>query len=104
MSTERVIVHESVAAELVSSIKEIVAKLKAGDTSLDASCQLGPLFTERSAERIIGVLQKSQQEGAQVVLGDLARDRSVIQPHILTGIKPGMSLWDEESFGPGAII
>lgn len=104
MSTERVIVHESVAEPLISSIKEIVSKLKAGDISTDASCQLGPLFTERSAERIVDVLKKSQEAGAQVLLGDLTRDKAVLQPHILTGVKPGMALWDEESFGPGAII
>ncbi|KXN85580.1 Salicylaldehyde dehydrogenase [Leucoagaricus sp. SymC.cos] len=104
MSTERVIVHESVAESLVASIKEIVATLKAGDTSTDPSCQLGPLFSERSAERIVGVLKNSQDAGAQVLLGDLTRDKAVLQPHILTGVKPGMSLWDEESFGPVVVI
>ncbi|KAF5351245.1 hypothetical protein D9756_008444 [Leucocoprinus leucothites] len=104
MSTERVIVHESVAETLISSIKDIVSTLKAGDTSTDASSQLGPLFSERSAERVVDVLKKSREAGAQVILGDLSRDKAVVQPHILTGIKPGMPLWEEESFGPVMVI
>ena len=103
MSTERVIVHESIAENLISSIKEIASALKAGDTSVDSNCQLGPLVSESSARRIIDAVKKSQDSGAQVILGNLTRDKAIVQPHILTGVKPGMSLWEEESFGPGII-
>ncbi|KAF5354133.1 hypothetical protein D9756_007101 [Leucocoprinus leucothites] len=112
MSTERVIVHESIASTLTSLLREIVSTLKAGeiassttnDMGTGSTFQLSPLFSEGSAERIINVLKESQQAGAEVLLGDLKRDKNIVQPHILTGVKPGMTLWDEESFGPVVII
>jgi len=104
MSTDRVIVHQSIAEKMISSIKEIASTLKAGDISTDPSCQLGPVVSETSAERIIGALKKSQEYGAQVILGNLARDKAIVQPHIITGVKPGTPLWEEESFGPGVDI
>lgn len=103
MSTERVIVHKDIAETFISSVREIVKDLRAGDTSVDTSAKLGPLFSDKSAERLVNVLKKSQEAGAEVLLGDLTRDKAVIQPHLVRGIKPGMPLWDEESFGPGAV-
>ncbi|KAF9442523.1 ALDH-like protein [Macrolepiota fuliginosa MF-IS2] len=100
MSTERVIVHKDVAESLSSSVRNIISGLKAGDTTVDASAKLGPLFSERSAERLVDILKKTKNAGAHVLLGDLSRDKAVIQPHLLTGVKPGMALWDKESFGP----
>ncbi|KAF5354134.1 hypothetical protein D9756_007102 [Leucocoprinus leucothites] len=111
MSTERVIVHESIASTLTSSLCGIISTLKAGDitsttdaTGTGSTFQLSPLFSEGSAERIINVLKESQQAGAEVLLGDLTRAKNIVQPHILTGVKPGMTLWDEESFGPVVVI
>jgi len=101
MSTDRVIVHESIAEKMISSIKDIASTLKTGDIPTDPSCQLGPLISETSAQRVIDALKKSQEHGAQVILGNLTRDKAIVQPHILTGVKPGMPLWEEESFGPG---
>lgn len=27
-----------------------------------------------------------------------------MQPHVVTGVKPGMELWDRESFGPVIVL
>lgn len=101
MSTERVIAHKGIAETLVTAVRDIVTGLKAGESFTDPSVKLGPLFSERSAERLVSVLNESKEAGAEVLLGDLARDRAIVQPHIFRGVKPGMKLWDEESFGPG---
>lgn len=101
MSTERVIVHKDIADAFISAVREVVSGLKAGDTSSDTSAKLGPLSTEKQAQRLVGLVKQSQEGGAQVLLGDLTANKAVVQPHIVKGVKPGMALWEEESFGPG---
>ncbi|EKM78726.1 hypothetical protein AGABI1DRAFT_114330 [Agaricus bisporus var. burnettii JB137-S8] len=100
MSTERVIVHKDIADSLITAIREMASSIKAGGTPGDPNIQIGPLFSEKSAERFINILTEAKAAGAQALLGDLTRDKAVVQPHLFTGVKPGMKLWDEESFGP----
>ncbi len=104
MSTERVIVHKDIADTFIAAVREVVGSLKAGDTAVDTSCKLGPLSTEKQAQRFLGLVKQSQEAGAQILLGDLTANRAVVQPHIVRGVKPGMALWEEESFGPGTTI
>ncbi|KAF8962311.1 Aldehyde/histidinol dehydrogenase [Flammula alnicola] len=100
MSTERVIVQRGIAEQLMSEIKELCGSLKVGDVANDHSVSLGALFTESSADNIVGMIKEAQASGAELILGDTARQRSLLVPHMLKGVKPGMRVWDRESFGP----
>ncbi len=104
MSTERVIVHKDIADAFIAVVREISSGLKAGDIPVDADTKLGPLFSERSAQHVVELLKQSQEGGAEILLGDLTRDKAVVQPHLVRGVKPGMALWEEESFGPGTVF
>ena len=44
--------------------------------------------------------REAEADGADILLGDGNRKGAVIQPHIITNVKPGMRLWERESFGP----
>ncbi|EIN08994.1 aldehyde dehydrogenase [Punctularia strigosozonata HHB-11173 SS5] len=100
MSTERVIVQKPVAKPLLEAITNVAAKLKAGDPSSDASAKLSALFDAGSAQNIVNMISEAKAEGATVLLGDAKNVGAVVQPHVVTGVKPGMRLWDRESFGP----
>lgn len=97
MSTERVIVLRPIADALIAELIKSFDKVTVGGTEAGYSA----LFTERSAENVLGLISEAQDGGAKVLLGDLKRDGPCIRPHIITGVKPGMRLWDRESFGPG---
>lgn len=99
ISTERVIVQKEVAASLVEKIKTTVAKIKAGE-----GADLGGLFTEASAENIISMVKEAVNSGAELLVGDLQRNGTYVQPHIILGAKPGDRLWDRETFGPGELL
>ena len=101
MSTERVIIQRRVAHALVEELKTLFRKGRAGDTHTDPSANLGPLFTEGSAENVLGMIQDAVAQGAKVILGDLSRQGAVVQLHIVMDARPGMRLWERESFGPG---
>ncbi|KAJ7484216.1 Aldehyde/histidinol dehydrogenase [Mycena latifolia] len=98
MSTERVIVQRGAAEALIAHIKSLAASLTVG--SDPHSTMLGPLFTEASAENVVSMITEAQSAGAEVVLGDLAREGAVVRPHLVMGVKPGMRLWERETFGP----
>ena len=86
------------------ALTSIVSKLKAGNPfdSTDKAVRLSALFNEGSAENVINMIKEAKSDGAELLLGDLNRQGAVVQPHLVWGVKPGMRLWDKESFGPGA--
>ncbi|KAF9476799.1 aldehyde dehydrogenase [Pholiota conissans] len=100
MSTERVIVQSGIAEQLISQVKGLCESIKAGDTTTDRTSQIGALFTESLAENVVGMIKEAQASGAEVILGDTNRKRSVLVPHLIRNVKPGMRVWDRESFGP----
>src|SRR5690554_3108952 len=67
---------------------------------------VGPLITPQALKRVEGLVQQGVIEGAKLVLD--GRDPNVrgyekgnfIGPTILAGVKPGMSVYDTEIFGP----
>lgn len=101
MSTERVIVQKGAADALTAAIKDLCSNISAGDPSADKKSLLSALFTEGSAENVLKLVKSAQADGAEIILGDLTRDKTVVQPHVIKGVKPGMQLWGTESFGPG---
>jgi acyl-CoA reductase-like NAD-dependent aldehyde dehydrogenase len=106
MSTERVIVQNGVADKLIKAVTGIVSKLTT-TTSPSPSLgpgQIGPLFTPVHAQNVVAMLKGAEQDGAKIITGDLQLDGSVVQPHVVKGVKPGMKIWERESFGPGEIL
>lgn len=98
MSTDRVIVQRGAAERLIPRLTEIFKKVKAGVVG----GRLAPLLNEPLAENVLAMMREAKENGAEVLAGDLTRQGTVVQPHILSGVKPGMRAWDQESFGPGA--
>lgn len=101
MATERIIVQRGISKPLMESVTALVRNLKAGDPTKNA---LSPLFTEGSAGNVLNLIREARDGGAELLLGDLRRDGSIVQPHLLVGVKPGMRIWEEETFGPGESI
>src|ERR1700761_9526728 len=101
MSTERVIVQRGAAEPLIAQMQSLCQSLTAGDPK---SSKIGPLFTEGSAENVVSMISEARKAGAEVLVGDVLRNGAVVRPHIVNGVKPGMRLWERESFGPGLLI
>lgn len=98
MSTERIVVDESVADEFV---KKFVARAKAlpvGDPRQGA-CVIGPLITGDASKRLEQLIADSVSEGAKVVSGGKV-DGPFLSATILDHVTPQMRVYDEETFGP----
>lgn len=98
MSTERLIVVDTVADELIALIEAGRAILKQGDPS-DASIDMGPVVSEAAAERLLGLIGDAVSKGATLVGGGGVRG-AFVEPTLLDHVEPDMRLYREEVFGP----
>jgi acyl-CoA reductase-like NAD-dependent aldehyde dehydrogenase len=99
MSTERFVVDEAVADEFIARFAARASTLVTGDPKVDPACVVGPMINPSSAVRINRMLTDATSKGAQVVAGGLA-DGVVMPATIVDHVKPGMEIYDEETFGP----
>ncbi|KAJ3720157.1 aldehyde dehydrogenase [Lentinula raphanica] len=107
MSTERVIIQRGVFERLRDEICQLVRTIRSGEITeqeVDAKIRLGPLFSEGSAQNVLDMLHEAKEAGANILLGDSKRQEAYIQPHVVTDVKPGMTLWDRETFGPVIVL
>jgi alpha-ketoglutaric semialdehyde dehydrogenase len=104
-STSRLVVHRSVADDLVGVLAERAAKLVLGDPT-DPGTDVGPVIDRRSAERIRGMVEHALGEGAAVATGgrpvsvDGCEGGAFYEPTILRGVRPEHRIAREEVFGP----
>ncbi|MEO7000200.1 MAG: aldehyde dehydrogenase family protein, partial [Ktedonobacterales bacterium] len=101
----RVIVQGGARAELERRLIERVAALRLGH-GLDEHTDVGPLINASQAERVHGYMAVARSDGATIAIGgEPAREGPLAQgnfyqPTLLTEVKPGMRVAQEEIFGP----
>lgn len=98
MSTERVIVHRSIADALVQKLTEKARKLVA-TAPTDDGAVLGALVNAQAAQRVAALVEDARSHGATVLAGG-AVNGAIMQPTIIDGVRPEMKLYAEESFAP----
>lgn len=98
MSTERVLVQESIADQFIQKLIEKTRGIQAGDPTQNQFA-LGVLESTRAASRIQHLLEDAQQKGANLPLG-IQIQGTLMQPTIVLDIQAEMLLYREESFGP----
>jgi succinate-semialdehyde dehydrogenase/glutarate-semialdehyde dehydrogenase len=97
ISVERLFVHESIADELT---RRLVASLEYGD-------DMGSLVSEKQLETVREHLEDAIDKGAEVLAGGSARPDIgpyFHEPTLLTGVRDGMTLFRDETFGPVASL
>jgi acyl-CoA reductase-like NAD-dependent aldehyde dehydrogenase len=98
MSTERIIVEESVADLLAEKLAERARALPVGDPR-DQGTAIGPLVNQAAVERVSGLVRDAVDKGARALSGG-EPDGPCFPPTVLSGVTPDMRLYSEESFGP----
>ncbi|MDF0602857.1 aldehyde dehydrogenase family protein [Psychromarinibacter sp. C21-152] len=96
MSTERVIVDESVADRFVARLRAETNDLRGGAAG---PAPLGALVSPSAAVRLRAMIDDALAKGAEIVVGGDFSGGG-LQPTVLDRIAPGMRLYDEEAFGP----
>ena len=102
VSTERIYVHQSVFPAFLEKLTDRMRKLKLG-AALDYSVNIGSLTTAAQLQKVEAHIADAVAKGATVVAGGRRRPDLgplFFEPTILTGVRQGMKLFAEETFGP----
>jgi malonate-semialdehyde dehydrogenase (acetylating) / methylmalonate-semialdehyde dehydrogenase len=89
--------------KLLPPLREATAALRVGD-GLDEGVDVGPVVSGTACSRIREWIDRGEAEGASVVVDgrdeDSTNGGNFIGPTILDGVRPDMSVAQEEIFGP----
>ena len=101
MSTDRIIVAESIADRFIALLVERAAILRAGPP--EEGAPLGPLVSEAAALRLEALISEAEARGARRICGG-ARRGTFMDATVIDHVEPGMRLYSEELFGPVVAI
>jgi salicylaldehyde dehydrogenase len=99
MSTERLVVDEAVADEFVAKFAARAQELVMGDPRVNPACVIGPMVASESGPRLNALIDDALAKGATLACGGKAAG-AIMPATIVDHVKPGMKIYDEETFGP----
>jgi malonate-semialdehyde dehydrogenase (acetylating) / methylmalonate-semialdehyde dehydrogenase len=104
MAISALVAVDVIADELVERIKDRMGKLRTGDGTRGAD--MGPLVTAQHRDRVTSYLDAGVAAGAELVVDgrdaeyDADGEGFFLAPTLFDRVEPGMSVYDEEIFGP----
>lgn len=107
MAGSRVLVHEDIHDEFVDRLTERAGEIKLGDPR-DPETEMGPVAFRGQWEKVKEYVDTGLEEGAQLGFGgempDSTPGECFIQPTVLVDVDNGMTVAQEEIFGPVASV
>jgi benzaldehyde dehydrogenase (NAD) len=102
LTAGRHLVHERVADAYAEALVRKAKALVVGDP-FDEKVQVGPIINEGQAANVERIVAETIAKGAKVLTGG-SHNGLFFEPTVITGVTPGMAAFDEERFGPVAVI
>jgi malonate-semialdehyde dehydrogenase (acetylating)/methylmalonate-semialdehyde dehydrogenase len=105
MAVSVAVVVESVAAELLERVATRARSLVVGPSS-DPGSEMGPLITAAAVDRVAAAVGDAARAGAALVVDGRGlavaghADGYFVGPTVVDRVSTGMSVYDEELFGP----
>ena len=103
ISTQRVIVHDSIAEEFAARLVAGVEALKVGDP-LDPATDVGPLIDSGECTRVHSWIEEAEASGAKVLAGGAINADGTLQPTVIEGGSDTNEVWVGEVFGPVTVL
>ena len=98
MSTERLVVVDSIADDFVAAFKAKVSTMETGDPR-EGNTPLGAVIDMKTVEKVNALIDDALSKGATLVTGGKA-DSVLMPATILDGVTEDMAIYSDESFGP----
>jgi succinate-semialdehyde dehydrogenase/glutarate-semialdehyde dehydrogenase len=102
IAAKRFIVVKKIMDEFLEKFVGRVRNIRTGDPS-DPGTEMGPLSGKGQVETVHDQVIRSVKMGATVIEGGTF-ENAFYKPTIVTNVKPGMPLFEEEVFGPVAAV
>ncbi len=105
IAAKRFILTPGIADAFVERFRDEVAELTVGDP-MDEATRIGPMARADLRDELHEQVRDSIDAGAEAVIGCAVPpgDGAFYPASILDRVQPGMRAWDEEFFGPVAIV
>jgi acyl-CoA reductase-like NAD-dependent aldehyde dehydrogenase len=99
IALKRLYVHEKVHDALVAELAKLAKDAKVGD-GLAEGTMFGPVQNRMQFEKVKGFIEAGRRDGRIVAGGEASDKGFFIRPTIVSEIREGSRLVDEEQFGP----
>ena len=103
ISTQRVLVHTSIAAAFTDALVAHVETLVVGDP-MDETTDVSALISTAERDRVQEWVAEAEAEGATIVTGGRRSDDGVLLPTVIANATPSMKVCAQEVFGPVVTI
>ncbi len=104
-SVERIYVHAEVAAAFLDELVTRAKALRVGPGT-DPSTEMGPMIDAHQRAVVARHVEAALDAGAELLCGGAPIEGagSYYPPTVLAGVRPGMAVVEEETFGPVAAV
>jgi aldehyde dehydrogenase (NAD+) len=104
LAQTRALVHRDVADEFLAT-SEMIASMVSYGNPFDPAVTSSPLINTRQLDRVLGLIEQGQAEGARLVSGGTRGEGELaagnfVAPTLFTDVTNEMSIAREEIFGP----
>jgi acyl-CoA reductase-like NAD-dependent aldehyde dehydrogenase len=99
MSTERIIVVESVADEFARKFTEKVKSMPVGNP-VNGNTPLGAVVDRKTVDKCYALVEEAVGKGAELLIGGDTTENVLMPAHLVDKVTADMKLFREESFGP----
>ncbi|MGA8459047.1 MAG: aldehyde dehydrogenase family protein [Streptosporangiaceae bacterium] len=104
LAQTRALVHRDVADEFLAT-SEMIASMVSYGNPFDPAVTSSPLINARQLDRVLGLIEQGQAEGARLVSGGTRGEGELaagnfVAPTLFTDVTNDMSIAREEIFGP----
>jgi aldehyde dehydrogenase (NAD+) len=104
LAQTRALVHRDVTDEFLAT-SEMIASMVSYGNPFDPEVTSSPLINARQLDRVLGLIEKGQAEGARLVSGGTRGEGELaagnfVAPTLFTDVTNDMSIAREEIFGP----
>jgi acyl-CoA reductase-like NAD-dependent aldehyde dehydrogenase len=102
IGVQRILAHEAIYDDLKARLVEATRALKSGDPK-DESVFIGPMISEKEAERLDAWIQSAVNAGAALLCGG-TRKGAMLEATLLENVPRDQPVCAEEAFGPVAVL
>lgn len=102
MATGLILAPAAMADDLAAELATKASRLPVGNPATE-QCALGPLISDGQAALVKAIVDDAVAKGAKLLAGGTPKGR-MFPATVLAGVKPGMRAFEEEIFGPVAVV
>ncbi|MEQ8223838.1 MAG: aldehyde dehydrogenase family protein [Candidatus Eremiobacterota bacterium] len=99
ISVQRIFVQNKIFQTFLDKFIEETKKLKMGDP-FDENTDIGPLINSAGKAKAMSFIEDALSGGARLLLGGKSTGGNMVEPAVLTEVKPFMKVFCEEAFSP----